>query len=99
MTFGQFLSALRARWWVVLLVLTTIVASTTIASLLWPKKYTATASVVVDVKPDPLSTLLYPGMGTPAFMATQVDIISSDRVAQRVVRNLKMADNPQIRQQ
>ena len=30
-------------------------------------------------------------------MATQVDIIQSDRVALRVVRNLKLADNPQVR--
>ena len=32
-------------------------------------------------------------------MATQVDIIKSDRVAERVVRNLKLAENPQVRQQ
>ena len=32
-------------------------------------------------------------------MATQVDIINSERVAQRVVRNLKLADNPQVRAQ
>ena len=32
-------------------------------------------------------------------MATQVDIIKSDRVALRVVRNLKLTENPQVRQQ
>jgi chain length determinant protein EpsF len=32
-------------------------------------------------------------------MATQVDIIRSERVAQRVVRNLKLNENPQIRAQ
>jgi succinoglycan biosynthesis transport protein ExoP len=32
-------------------------------------------------------------------MATQVDIIRSDRVALRVVRNLKLAENPQVREQ
>jgi chain length determinant protein EpsF len=32
-------------------------------------------------------------------MATQVDIINSERVAQRVVRNLKLNENPQVRQQ
>jgi chain length determinant protein EpsF len=35
----------------------------------------------------------------PSYMATQVDIISSDRVAQRVVKNLNLVDNPQVRQQ
>ncbi|WP_204270938.1 hypothetical protein, partial [Escherichia coli] len=35
----------------------------------------------------------------PAFMATQVDVFQSDRVALRVVRNLKLAENPAIREQ
>jgi polysaccharide biosynthesis transport protein len=99
MTFGQFLSALRARWMIALAVLVLIVGATAMASLLWPKRYSASASVVVDAKPDPVSSLLYPGLGSPAFMATQVDILNSERVAQRVVRNLKLAENPQVRQQ
>jgi chain length determinant protein EpsF len=42
---------------------------------------------------------MFGGMASPAFMATQVDIIQSERVAQRVVRNLKLGENPQIRAQ
>ncbi len=99
MTFGQFLSILRARWWLLLLVLLTTVGATLAVSLLLPKQYRAAASVVVDFKPDPISAVIYGGMATPAFMATQVDIIRSDRVAQRVVRNLKLNENPQVRQQ
>ena len=99
MTFGQFLSILRARWKVALLVLFATVATTVVVSLLLPKQYKALASVVVDFKPDPLSAVMYGGMASPAFMATQVDIIQSDRVAQRVVRNLKLSENPQVRQQ
>jgi polysaccharide biosynthesis transport protein len=99
MTFGQFLSILKARWWLVLLVLGSVVGATLVINLLLPKQYEASASVVLDFKPDPLSAALYGGMAPPALMATQVDIIKSDRVAQRVVRNLKLAENPQIRQQ
>ncbi len=99
MTFGQFLSILRARWWVALLVFLLTVGTTVAVSMLLPKQYTATASVVVDFKPDPVSAVMYGGMASPAFMATQVDILRSDRVAQRVVSNLKLAENPQIRQQ
>jgi chain length determinant protein EpsF len=82
---------------VALSVLVLVVGVTAVASLLWPKKYSASASVLIDVKPDPIS--LYPGIATPSFMATQVDILNSERVAQRVVRNLKLVDNPQVRQQ
>jgi polysaccharide biosynthesis transport protein len=99
MTFGQFLSVLRARWWVVALVLGLTVLTTLVVSLLLPKQYTATASVMVDFKPDPISAVMFGGMASPAFMATQVDIIQSERVAQRVVRNLKLNESPQVRQQ
>ena len=75
------------------------VGVTLAVSLLLPKQYTATASVVIDVKPDPVSAMMYAGVASPAFMATQVDIIRSDRVAYRVVRNLKLTDSPQVRQQ
>jgi polysaccharide biosynthesis transport protein len=99
MTFGQFLAALRARWLAALAALVLIVGATAVASLVWPKRYSASASVVIDIKPDPVTVLLYPGLGSPQYMATQVDIINSDRVSLRVVRNLKLAENPQVRQQ
>jgi chain length determinant protein EpsF len=99
MTFGQFLSILRARWGLALAILAAALLLTTVVSLSLTKQYKATASVVVDFKPDPISAVLYGGGGSPAQMATQVDIIKSDRVAERVVRNLKLAENPQVRQQ
>jgi polysaccharide biosynthesis transport protein len=99
MTLGQFLSILKARWWLALLILLGTVGLTLAASLLMTKQYKAQASVVIDFKPDPISAALYGSGGSPTLMSTQVDIIKSDRVAQRVVRNLKLAENPQIRQQ
>ena len=99
MTFSQFLSILRARWLAMLLVVVLLVAGTTAVSLVLPRQYTATASVVVDFKPDPVSAVVFGGMASPAFIATQVDIIRSERVALRVVRNLKLTDNPQVQAQ
>ena len=52
MTFLQFLSILKARNWVALLVFAVVVSTTLATSLLLPKNYTASASVVVDFKPD-----------------------------------------------
>ena len=99
MTFAQFLSVLRARWWVAMLVLLVTVGATLSVSLILPKQYSATATVLVDMKPDPVSAVVYGGMMSPGMMATQVDIIKSDRVAKRVVANLKLTENPQLRQQ
>jgi chain length determinant protein EpsF len=99
MTFSQFLSVLRARWLIALLVLLLIVVVTIVVTLALPKQYTGTSSVVVDIKPDPVSALAFSTATAPGFMATQVDIIQSDRVALRVIRDLKLADSPQIRAQ
>lgn len=99
MNFGQFIAVLRARWRLAFAVFATTVVLTVVVSLLLPKQYTAVASVVVDPKPDPLSSVLSGSLINPAFMATQVDVIQSDRVALRVVRDLKLAENPTIREQ
>lgn len=99
MSFGQFLAILRARWWIGALVLALTVGTTLAVSMILPKQYTAVASVVVDAKPDPVSAMMYAAGANPAYMATQIDVINSPRVAQRVVRDLKLVDNPQIRAQ
>ena len=94
MTLAQFFSILRARWMVMLLVLGVTVAATAVVNLVWPKSYTSTVAVLVDVKsPDPIAGIIYPGMSSPAYMATQVDMILSDRVSQQVVRTLKLSDS------
>ena len=49
-------------------------------SLVLPKQYTATATLVVDQsRPDPVAAAMYSGNPSPAFMATQVDVLKSDR--------------------
>lgn len=96
MNLTQFLSILKARWWVALLLLVLTVGTALGVSLMLPKQYTATASIVIDIKPDPIAGQ-FAGMLAPSYMATQVDVIQSDRVARRVVRNLRLADNPQVR--
>lgn len=99
MTLTQLLSILKARKWIALAVFGIVITTTLVVSLLLPRQYTSTASVVVDVKPDPISTLGYSVGTVPSFMATQVDILGSYRVAQRVIRDLKLLESPQIRQQ
>ena len=98
MTFSQFLSILKARWVSALLVLVLTVGTTVGVSLVLPKNYTASAAVVLDVRsPDPIAGMVLGAMAMPAYMATQVDIIQSDRVAQRVVQGLRLTENAQTR--
>lgn len=90
---------MRARKWLALLIFALVVGTALTVSLLLPKNYTAAASVVVDFKSDPLTAGLYGSVPPLALMATQVDVITSERVALRALRTLKLAENPSVRQQ
>lgn len=98
MNFTQFLLILKARAFVALLALGVTVATTLAVSLVLPKSYTATNTLIVDSKAkDPVTGALLPAQLIPGYMATQVDILQSQNVALKVVQGLKLADNPQVR--
>lgn len=100
MTLQQFLLILWARRKLVLFTFLATVLTTTVVSLLLPEEFTASTAVVLDVKsPDPIAGIVLPGMMAPGYMATQVDIINSDRVASRVVKMLRMDENPTVQEQ
>lgn len=65
-------------------------------TFLMPKTYTATTSLVIDVKTDPVAGALLPMVGTPTYMATQTEIVQSERTAIGVVRLLRIDQNPQL---
>jgi len=97
MTFDQFLRIIRARWKLALSIFLFSVVATVVGSLIFPKKYAAVSKVLIDGRPDPIS-----GNSTPAnlsnmtMLATQIDIIQSERVARQVVTTLKVGDNPAL---
>ena len=100
MTLQQFLLILWARRKLVLFTFLGTVLSTTVISLLLPEEYTASTAVVLDVKsPDPVAGMVLPGLMAPGYMATQVDIINSDRVTMRVIKMLRMDENPTVKEQ
>ncbi|RYZ11971.1 MAG: chain length determinant protein EpsF [Comamonadaceae bacterium] len=99
MTLHQFILILRSRWRAALFVLLAALLAAAAVSLLLPKKYVARAAVLVDVRAaDPVSgAAAMSGMVAPSYMATQVDIIAGDQVAQRVVRTLRLDEKPGVR--
>lgn len=99
MSLKQFLLILKARVWVLLLTLGLVVSAVLGVSVLLPKEYTATTSLVVEAKAsDPLLGGMLPAQMIPGYLATQVDIIRSDRVARRVVSMLKLTDSPAVQE-
>ncbi|HEV7821679.1 MAG TPA: Wzz/FepE/Etk N-terminal domain-containing protein, partial [Burkholderiales bacterium] len=91
----QILAVLKAHYKIMLAIALCTIALALGVNEFLPKKYTATTAVLVDIKsPDPVAALF-----TPASLATQVDIINSERVSQRVVRMLGLAEAPGVREQ
>lgn len=95
MNFSQFLLILRARYKLILATFTITVLTTLVVSLLLPKSFTATTTLVLNYKGmDPVTGLAMPAQLMPGYMATQVDIITSRNVAGKVVDRFGFAKNP-----
>jgi chain length determinant protein EpsF len=93
----KFLQILRDRYKIALLVALLAVAVGAAVSVNLPKRYIADTSLMVDVRsPDPVVALLSTSGFAPGSMVTQVDIIKSDRVARKVVRMLRLDENPAV---
>jgi len=100
MTFDQFFRILRARWLLALGVMGLLVVVTMGICLWLPKSYKATASVMVDLKPDPVAGMAgNVGLQSATLMATQIDIITSPALATRVARQIGMDNNDDVRAQ
>ncbi|MGL6042908.1 MAG: Wzz/FepE/Etk N-terminal domain-containing protein [Sandaracinobacteroides sp.] len=95
MSIMQFLQILLARWKLILATtLACVLVATTIANLL-PKRYPATARVILDVRQDPVTGEMLMGRGNP-YLGTQMQIIRDMRVAGAVVDRLGLLNDPSL---
>jgi polysaccharide biosynthesis transport protein len=60
-----------------------------------PVGYSATAVVMVESRTDPVAGVMQ--LMTPNFLATQVDVIKSSRVSEKVIKSLQLNENPALR--
>lgn len=99
MDLNQFLLALRARRKAFVLVLAATIVTAIAAALILPKRFVAEATVLVDARDEQMLT---PSRMSPrertGYISTQIDLIKSGRVANRVVRDLKLAQQPEVRE-
>jgi len=99
MSIHQILRIVWARKWLVLALLAFVALAGTAFTLTLPKQYTAETSMVVEMRIDPALGALAPSLGAPGYMATQIEIIRSERVASRVVKMLGVERSPSAVQQ
>ncbi len=100
MSFAQILAILKARYKILAWVFFLTVFTTTVISLILPKTYKATTSVVINSKgTDPVTGFIVPPAMMAGYMATQLDIIQSRNVAIKVVEKLGITNSPVAKQQ
>ena len=95
MGIAQLLAVLKARRRGLFVVWGGVVLLALVVSLALPRQYTASTEVLVEARgSDPL--VVQPGHGatTPGFLATQADIMASERVGARAVAALKLGASP-----
>jgi polysaccharide biosynthesis transport protein len=97
MGIARIFQVLMARWIVVLSVF--VIAAFVGCAIAYnaPISYSATAVVMVESRSDPVVGGMQ--IMTPNFLVTQADVIKSTRVSNKVIRNLKLSENPALREQ
>ena len=98
MTLHQFLLVLRARYKIAIFIPLAVILAALAVTVLMPKTYTAQTSVLIDVRsPDPVAGAAISGIVAPTYMATQVDVIKGEQVSRRVIKALKLDQDPQVK--
>lgn len=94
MNLRQYFFMFRVRWRLALGILLGTVAIAVPVILTLPKQYTASTSLGVEIKsPDMITTLLM-----PTTLASQEEIIRSERVTRQVMRTLGFDTDPGLRE-
>jgi protein tyrosine kinase modulator len=97
-TLTQFLHALRARLGILVMIVAVTVTAAIVGSLLLPKTYEATASLLVDTRDEQslgnAQRMVLMPQERLSYLQTQKDILGSRKVALMVVRNLQLVQQP-----
>lgn len=91
MSFNELLLILKARSKIIAATFAAVVLLVTAVSVLMPKTYEASTSLLLNYKGmDPVTGNILPSQLMPGYIATQIDVIRSRSVALRVVDKLKL---------
>src|SRR4051812_25077911 len=101
MDFNQFILALRARRKAFLIILAATIVTAVAIALLLPKSYVSTTTIMLGER-DEQTMVAGSRMSARergSYLQTQVDLLTSGRVAKRVVRDLNYLQKPGMREQ
>jgi polysaccharide biosynthesis transport protein len=99
MDLNQYILALKARRKAFITVAAVTVFTAIVVALLIPKRYDATATVLIDAREE---QTMAPARMSPreraGYIFTQMELFASGKVAHKVVRDLKLASQPGVRE-
>src|SRR5260370_1077454 len=99
MDLNQYILALKARRKAFVTVLAVTVFTAIVVALVIPKRYDATATILIDARDE---QTMAPARMSPreraGYIFTQMELIASGKVAQKVVRDLTLASQPGVRE-
>ena len=99
-SYRQLASIFRARRRTMLVVLLVMLGLASLLSLVVPKRYTASASVMVDGRSkDPIDGSALMSLSIPGYLSTQVGILKSERVTLNVIHALKLGERAENREE
>lgn len=94
MNLRLFLAIVRTRVWLVLFTLVVTVATGAVLTSLQPKRYVASTFLVLNIESqNPIQTTNLPAQLSVSYLATQLDIIRSRKVALKVVELLDLENS------
>ena len=100
MDFSRFFLIILARHRLILLTLIVTVSTTLIVSLLLPKIYKSSATLLVTHKgADPVTGMIMPAQLSASYMATQLDVIKSTRTSLMVIDQLRLDQSEAVKAQ
>lgn len=100
MDLSRFFLILLARRKLILFTLIATVSTTLLVSLLLPKSYKSTVTLVLTHKgADPVTGMTQSAQQITGYMATQLDVIKSSRTALMVVDQLKLDQSAAVKKQ
>src|SRR5437868_4752306 len=99
MDLSQYILALKARRKAFVTVLAVTIFTAIVAALVIPKRYDATATILIDARDEQtLATAHLSPRERAGYIFTQMELIASGKVAHKVVRDLKLAQQPGMRE-
>jgi uncharacterized protein involved in exopolysaccharide biosynthesis len=95
MNFKLLLDIVKARYLLILGTLLIAIVSAAVLTSVEPNRYTGTTAVVVNFQADgPFDSPAIPAQLSSTYLATQLDIVRSQKVALRVVEMRNLANDP-----